>query len=95
MIKPASDLMAFNVPARGETELIAEEQGSVGRVVFVRYSRRYGIVLVMSYLHNGMTKCECVIDGVQWICWYYHVVISTRQAALLVNRFFSDIGIEP
>lgn len=95
MIKPASDLMAFNVPARGQTDLIVEEQDGVGRVVFVRYSQRYGIVLVVSYLHNGQTKCECMIDGVQWIRWYYHVVISTRQAALLVNRFFSDIGVQP
>lgn len=95
MIEPASHLMSFSVPARGETDLIAEEQDDIGRVVFVRYSRRYGIVLVVSYLHNGQTKCECVIDGVQWICWYKHVVNSTRQAALLVNRFFDDIGIEP
>jgi hypothetical protein len=95
MIKPASDLMAFNVPARGPTDLIAEEQGSVGRVVFVRYSRRGGIVLVVSYPHNGQTKCECVIYGVQWLRWYQHVVISTRQAALLVNRFFDDMGITP
>ena len=95
MIKPASDLMAFNVPTRGQTDLVAEEQGSVGRVVFVRYSRRYGIVLVVSYPIGGQTKCECVIDGVQWLCWYQLVVISTRQAALLVNRFFDDIGITP
>lgn len=93
MIEPASHLMSFSVPARGQTELIAEEQGGVERVVFVRYSRRYGIVLVVSYPRENRTKCECIIDGVQWIRWYEHALISTRQAALLVNRFFDDIGI--
>ena len=65
MIEPASHLMSFSVPARGQTELVAEEPGSVGRVVFVRYSRRYGIVLVVSYPRENRTKCECIIDDVQ------------------------------
>jgi len=95
MIQPASDLMAFNIHARGQTELIAHEPDDIGRITFVRYNRRYGIVLVVSYPYNGQTKCECVIDGVQWIRWYEHTVYSTRQAALLVNRFFDDIGITP
>ena len=47
MIQPASDLMAINVHARGPTELIARED-DIARVTFVRYNRRYGIVVVVS-----------------------------------------------
>ncbi len=91
MIKPASDIFSYTIPTDGLTTLVAHERGEVGRIVFTRFKREYGIILVTAHPHDNMTKCECVINDALHERWYYHTVSTTRQAALLVNRFLADL----
>lgn len=91
MIKPASDIFSYTIPSDGLTILVANEHGEVGRIVFTRFKREYGIILVTTHPRDGMTKCECIIGNALHQRWYYHTVSTTRQAALLVNRFLADL----
>jgi len=92
VITAASDLMAWKVPSRKRTELVAWETGKVWRMVYARYTA-LGIVLVTAYPHENQTKCEVVLDGVQYVCLYNTTTGTLRKVALLVNRFFDEIGV--
>lgn len=85
-------IKANNAPviykARGQTEL-KDDTDSV--LLFVRYMPQ-GLVLVRSYPSEGGSAVEMVRDGYIWWRWYEYAPISTRQAALLVNRFLSDMA---
>ena len=96
MIKPASDIFSYTIPTDGLTTLVAHERTAENRrgnerIVFTRFKREYGIILVTAHPRDGMTKCECIIDGALHERWYYHTVSTTRQAALIVNRFLADL----
>lgn len=73
--------------ARRQTEL--KDDGN-GVLVFVRYMPQ-GLVLVRSYLSEGGAAVEMVRNGYIWWRWYDYAPVSTRQAALLVNRFMRDM----
>ena len=59
---------------------------------FVRYTR-WGLVLVRSWYGDNTTEVTAVIGAVHYRQWYFHGVITTRAAALLVNRFLTDCGV--
>lgn len=92
MITALSDLMTWKVASRKPTDLVAWEKGAVQRIVFARYTA-VGIVLVTAYPNDDQTKCEVVLNGVQYVRWYDTTAATTRMAALLINRFFDDIGV--
>lgn len=75
------------------TELVMREGGVISTVLFSR-PMPCGLVLVHSYLQNGSSMVEAVVDGEHWIIWYNHAPFSIRQAALLVNRFLRDVAAE-
>ncbi len=83
-IKPTSALGI--VRADGEVELI--DTGGYP-LIFVRHSSR-GLVIVRSYPNDGDASVETIIQGAHWSRIYNHSPITTRQAALLINRFFKD-----
>jgi hypothetical protein len=82
------DLSATN--ATGETaELYATKAPCK---TFVRYTL-WGLVLVRSWYDDNTTEVNAVIGTVHYRQWYRHGVITTRSAALLVNRFLADCGV--
>ena len=91
MIKPASDIISHTIPADGLTYLVARERTGTERIVFVRFKREYGIILITSHPHDGMTRCKCITNNKLHQRWYRHVVSTTRQAAILANRFLADL----
>lgn len=84
--------MSWKVPSRKLTELVAWEHDEIGRLVFASYTPR-GIVLVTAFPYENSTKCDVVLNGVKYVRWYDTTAATTRMAALLVNRFFGDIGV--
>jgi hypothetical protein len=50
-----------------------------------------GMALVASYVEDGQAVVRMVVDGMSYHNWYNTSPITTRQAALLVNRFLRDL----
>lgn len=92
MIRPASDIVSYTIPSDGLTALVAHEQGSnAERIMFIRYKRRYGIIVITAYQRTNLTKCECAINDAVCERWYYHAISTNRQAALMANRLLADL----
>lgn len=73
--------------AHGDTWFI---DGTDRPKVFIRQLPE-GMIVVTSYVEDGQTRVHTVLDGHSFSRWYNTSPITTRAAALLVNRFMKDI----